>query len=279
MFFDCKQLSSFNFPSTVTEIGMAAFRNCESLKTITIPKKITTVGSGAFAQSGLVSGSFEYGTVNIPDHVFQGCNSMATITMPDTVKTIGEEAFNACNGMEKIEFSSSLETIGVKAFYYCKGLKTVTFPESLVKTDQSAFEGCSALEEVNLNENIQYVKGFNNCTSLKSVVVPKNADISGSKFGFAGREAIKDFILYGYSGSKAEKYASANGVKFVAIDKMLLGDVNGDGFVNITDATLIQKYCAKLVGESDINLDVVDVNNDGEINISDATAIQKILVS
>ena len=90
----------------------------------------------------------------------------------------------------------------------------------------------------------------------------------------------KAFTVYGYSDTVAKTYADKNELRFVPLDDtFMLGDVDDNGIVNITDATLIQKYCAKLVGESDINLDVADVNNDGNVNIADATAIQKMLVA
>lgn len=53
----------------------------------------------------------------------------------------------------------------------------------------------------------------------------------------------------------------------------LLGDVNGDGIVDVKDASLLQKYVAKMSVE--LNLKVADVNKDGEINIKDTTIIQK----
>ncbi|MBQ7385535.1 MAG: RICIN domain-containing protein [Ruminococcus sp.] len=55
------------------------------------------------------------------------------------------------------------------------------------------------------------------------------------------------------------------------------GDVNNDGKLNIRDATLIQKYIAKMVTASDINLLAADFNLDSRINIKDATNIQKTI--
>lgn len=55
-------------------------------------------------------------------------------------------------------------------------------------------------------------------------------------------------------------------------DEIELGDVNKDGKLNIRDATLIQKYLAKLDDESIILADY-DLNE--KVNIKDATAIQK----
>lgn len=279
MFFDCTKLSSVTFPSSITVIGADAFYNCQSLKSITIPKSITTAESAVFSQSGLESVTFENGTVNIPDNILGGCINLKNVSIPDSVKTIGEESFASCIALESIKLPSSLETIGTRAFRYCKSLKSVTFPEKFQKLSHASFARCDALEEVNFNKDIKVIQGFIDCKSLKSVTIPKNASVySGSGFGFVNNELVEDFIIYGYRGSSAETYANNEGVKFVAIDAML-GDVDNNGIVNVNDATLVQKYCAKLVGESDINLDVADVNNDGEINISDATAIQKMLVS
>ena len=61
------------------------------------------------------------------------------------------------------------------------------------------------------------------------------------------------------------------------VDKGVLGDVNGDGKVNIKDATQIQKFAAKLVELTDAEFIRADVNADTKINIKDATAIQKFV--
>lgn len=58
---------------------------------------------------------------------------------------------------------------------------------------------------------------------------------------------------------------------------VLLGDVNGNGEITITDATLLQKVLADI--NVNINMDGADVDGDGEITISDATYIQKKLAS
>jgi hypothetical protein len=56
------------------------------------------------------------------------------------------------------------------------------------------------------------------------------------------------------------------------------GNANGDGYLDIRDVTIIQKYVAKIVTESDIKIENADYNGDGEINVADATAIQHFLV-
>lgn len=55
-------------------------------------------------------------------------------------------------------------------------------------------------------------------------------------------------------------------------------DVNGDGKVNISDATAIQKHCAEINVLQPEKLKNADVNGDGKVNVTDATALQKFLV-
>lgn len=60
-------------------------------------------------------------------------------------------------------------------------------------------------------------------------------------------------------------------------DKLARGDVNGDGIVNISDATEIQRYVARLISLSDKQLEAADVDGDGKVTINDATMIQKYI--
>ena len=60
-------------------------------------------------------------------------------------------------------------------------------------------------------------------------------------------------------------------------DLGLLGDVNGDGKVNIKDATMIQKAAAKITELTDEENIRANVNSDAKVNVKDATAIQKFV--
>lgn len=86
-----------------------------------------------------------------------------------------------------------------------------------------------------------------------------------------------------FNGSGLEKY---DPVKPTPVERKL-GDANNDGIVDITDATLLQKF---IVGITDINgkplIDVTnsieftacDTNKDGFITVDDATEIQHMIV-
>ena len=57
----------------------------------------------------------------------------------------------------------------------------------------------------------------------------------------------------------------------------LLGDVNDDGDIDITDVTLVQQQAAEVISFSESQLLAGDVNKDGRVDISDATLIQKYI--
>ena len=61
------------------------------------------------------------------------------------------------------------------------------------------------------------------------------------------------------------------------VDKGILGDVDGNGKVNIKDATMIQKFAAKIIDLTDAEKLRADVNADTKVNVKDATAIQKFV--
>lgn len=54
------------------------------------------------------------------------------------------------------------------------------------------------------------------------------------------------------------------------------GDVNHDGKLTISDATMIQIYIIK--GIDEIDIDTADVDNSGKVDIDDATSVQKVVV-
>jgi len=57
------------------------------------------------------------------------------------------------------------------------------------------------------------------------------------------------------------------------INNGLLGDANGDGVVDSTDAMLVCQYDAWMIDETEINLSVCDVNGDGIVDSTDAMLI------
>ena len=59
----------------------------------------------------------------------------------------------------------------------------------------------------------------------------------------------------------------------------LMGDINGDGVVNMQDAQLAMRYAIGIGELSDEQLSIGDINGDGIVNSSDATMIARIALN
>lgn len=66
-------------------------------------------------------------------------------------------------------------------------------------------------------------------------------------------------------------------VTAVGSGKLLRGDANNDGKVDISDATEIQIISAKLSGIENNRIAAADVDGNGKIDIADATYVQMYL--
>ena len=83
-----------------------------------------------------------------------------------------------------------------------------------------------------------------------------------------------------FTGDSISVDIVANGYNAEIEVKGTLGDADGDTFVNVKDATLIQKYAAELTSIDGNNLFCANVTGDAiddvpVVNVKDATAIQK----
>lgn len=58
---------------------------------------------------------------------------------------------------------------------------------------------------------------------------------------------------------------------------ILVGDANGDGKIDVSDVTTVQKIAAELIDPTDVQKKAADTTGDGAITVMDATLIQKYI--
>ena len=92
--FEGSSLKTIELPTSVSTIGMYAFRYCASLESIVIPETATNIGKGAFWQcTALAEVDLRSKTTELADDLFYGCTSLTEITIPASVSVIGSDTF------------------------------------------------------------------------------------------------------------------------------------------------------------------------------------------
>ena len=130
----CSNLTSVDFPDSVTNIGTWAFGSC-NLSSLKFGKELKSIGQYAFiSNKNLTSVTFNNNLKIIDKYAFSTCISLKKIIIPDGVKEIGLCAFNKCTELENV-------TIPVRRQSYnkltSKSVHILYFP--LRKIEQSIF--------------------------------------------------------------------------------------------------------------------------------------------
>ncbi len=218
----------------VTTIAEKAFYNATNLKKITVPESVETIGQ----------------------YAFYNCSSLTEVNLPNTLKTIDGFAFHDCISLEEITLPDSLTSIGEQAFRNCAEMKKIVFPKGLSEISKYICLGCLSLEEVVIENGASQITAgsFQNCISLSKVYIPLSikAIYSFGETSFYNCTSLKDVYYAGtanqwnvldeYSRSEFENAT----IHFEAkeIPEPLTPDVNRDGAIDASDASLILAYYA-----------------------------------
>ncbi len=206
--------------------------------------------------------------VSIENQAFIRCENLTSITIPKGVKSIGEYAFYECDGFSSIEISDTVENICDYAFTNCSSLTSITIPDSVTSIGHCAFWKCNNLTSITIKNP--------NCTIYESDTTISN------EYDEKKKENVFNGTIHGYENSTAQAYAEKYNRKFVALDEkptaVELGDVNNDGSVDSSDASLVLAEYAKIqtggAGEfTETQRTAADVNNDDVVDSSDASKI------
>lgn len=112
------------------------------------------------------------------------------------------------------------------------------------------------------------------CDQVKKIHIPDSV----TKIGDDAFYGLDDVVIVAPDGSFALSFAEDNGIAYRKLYSYLRGDANGDGEIDITDATIIQRVLAEIIEDDGMISIRGDVDGDG-LNILDATLIQRYLVN
>lgn len=212
------------------------------------------------------------------DYAFENNTDLTTIDFSQNdgnLKYIGIKSFAECTGLTgDLNLPSSIRQLNIASFQGCTGFTSLVINTGVREIPRQCFNRCSGLQNVYLPSDLETIDdlAFASCDNLEKVYIPRSV-ISISETAFTRSYPT----LYVYYDSYAYHYALDNSIRYRLLDGVKLGDVNGDGNINVNDVTEIQRHVARLRELEGIYLKAADTNLSGGVDITDATELQKYI--
>ncbi|WP_408072005.1 leucine-rich repeat domain-containing protein [Butyrivibrio sp. JL13D10] len=131
-FNDCSSLVSVEFGEGIEVIEDRAFINCGSLESINLPSSLVELGEAAFNVSNLQEISIPSGLTEIQDGAFANGN-FEELTIPSNIKTVAKQAFAGNPNLKKVFIEDGVESIGKGVFDKCEQLTEIHIPASVTE--------------------------------------------------------------------------------------------------------------------------------------------------
>lgn len=207
-------ITSVEFPETLTQIEADTFSGCTKLTSIKLPEKLERIGDSAFS----------------------GCTGLTEIEIPASVKSIGWFAFSGCSSLKRIIVDENNEAYssdenGVlfnkdksTLLKYPEGSETTSYeiPDSVTYIEGWSIEGVQNLEILTIPKSVKSISDtnlgffdFDDCKSLKRIIVDEenikySSDDQGALFS-------KDrTYLYRYpQNNEASSYVVPESVTYI----------------------------------------------------------------
>ena len=275
------------FPYSVTSIGNGPFAYCTSLTQfrrstgqhlnptfivqdgVVFSTRLDNIYALAIFPGGKTTNyTVPNGTVEIGAHAFRG-SIVKTVTLPTTVKKINDYAFDHCESLTGMEVKRGVTTIGSNAFSNCTAMTSVILPSTLTTLGARAFYKDNALVNIGCKATTPPVcqvsgSGTNTSTPFDAIHFT-NANLrvpTGYKTAYQAANVWKLFSTITESSAMVD---------------IILGDVNGDGTLNVSDVTALITY---ILGNTPPNfvVEAANVNGDNSINVADVTLLIRMVL-
>lgn len=203
-FASCINLVNLELPESVNSIGNYAFRNCSKLVKMVIPKNVVQIGGS----------------------IFSGCSSLEELTIPFIGGYLNSSQVSATSLFGYIFGTSNYNgAYPAEQWYPAKSI-TYYLP--------------SALKKVTINKGFLLDGAFRNCSSLVSIILPKNiTEISTCAFlGCTGLTSIS--IPSGVTSIEYSAFSGCTGLTSITFPSGIttIGSSSFYGCTGLTNITI-----------------------------------------
>lgn len=282
--FDGTKIETLCLPGFITRIGSAAFANCDFLKSVFVEWRNPAV-------------------IDIAEDSFEGIPNDAVLYVPAGTKE-RYEALKPWNNFSQIVESSPISTGDIPARFnsqanlpiYLKNTETVeglqfklTLPngvtvaernDMLVTSTTERTEGMTIMGKKDPDEENSYLFVLfsldgNPITGTEGSIMNIRLNIASDVELGTYDIMIEDVYM---TTDTYETLNPAESSSELTVKDYMLGDVNNDGIINVTDAIGIVNHVLKNTPAVFIE-GAADVNQDGIVNVTDAIAVINMILS
>lgn len=177
---------SVALPSTLTRIGISAFKGCRKLTgNLVLPNGVEIIEETAFEGCDGYGGSLTLSprTKRIDECAFSSCGGfVGTLVIPRGIQHIGVDSFSECHDFETLIIREGLTTINSGVFYECGFDGQLVLPKSLTSIGTFAFAFCDQfIGTLVIPENVKTIgqSAFTDCYKFNSLVLPEGLEEIG----------------------------------------------------------------------------------------------------
>ena len=261
---DATDSSAFTYVNHGDSIEITGFNN--SVSDVVIPSEIeglpvTAISVGAFYLSTITSIEIPNTVTSIGEMAFLGCTSLKSVKLSTGVAKIDKNAFGSCSALREVQVAKDNPNFSsLDGVLYSKAQDTLviypaaktdaayTIPGGVTSVAMYAFSENPYLETIAIPNSLIKVgdSAFFNCKNLRSV-------------SYNGTEEEWNQITIGLLN---EKLTGAN----IQYQERILGDVNADGALTISDVVLLQKWLLAVPDTQLADWKAADFNEDQTLN-------------
>ena len=157
-------------------------------------------------------------------------NTLASLNIPGTIKKVPNSLCGYFKSLKTITLNEGTEEIDQSAF--CgTAIEKVDLPTTLTSLGNDVFFNCPELKEASINSDIELEENtFGACFNLSVIYFnSKNIELNNNTRYFYFSE-ISNFVMYVYSGTKAEKYSKDHSFCTRYIELIGKGPQNSETF-------------------------------------------------
>ena len=260
---DATDSSAFTYVNHGDSIEITGFNN--SVSDVVIPSEIeglpvTAISVGAFYLSAITSIEVPDTVTSIGEMAFLGCTSLKTVKLSTGVAKIEKNAFGSCSALQEVQVAKDNPNFSsLDGVLYSKAQDTLviypaaktdaayTIPGGVTSVAMYAFSENPYLETLAIPNSLIKVgdSAFFNCKNLRSV-------------SYNGTEEEWNQTI----GLLNEKLTGAN----IQYQERIIGDVNADGALTISDVVLLQKWLLAVPDTQLADWKAADFNEDQSLN-------------